>query len=107
MISNKDIDRLYSNLGIDQGLIDELFAESVIGETSITEFGSLSDTEVKWNSPKGLFTKKAEEIVKELLKLSKDRSQAIKRITFYINRAGDKLSNKDEVLKAKEILMNN
>jgi len=54
--------------------------------------------------PEGLFTKKASEIVAGLKKLKDGAKEALTRITYYINRAGKNLSNKTEVLKAKEIL---
>ena len=54
--------------------------------------------------PEGLFTKKASEIVAGLKALKNGAKEALTRITYYINRAGKNLSNKTEVLKAKEIL---
>ena len=54
--------------------------------------------------PEGLFTKKASAIVAGLKKLKDGAKEALTRITFYINRAGKNLSNKTEVLKAKEML---
>ena len=35
---------------------------------------------------------------------SKDDGQAMKRLTFYINRAGENLSNKTVLNKVKELL---
>ena len=64
----------------------------------------LSDVETHSNLPEGTFTKSAKEIVDTLLKYSEDKTQAIRRINFYINRAGDNLSNADEVMKAKDML---
>ena len=67
----------------------------------------LKDVKVdpKNKTPEGLFTKPASTIVRELLKLTKnDIGKAIQKITFYINRAGDNLSNANEVEKAKEQL---
>lgn len=65
----------------------------------------LSDIETKKSTPKDLFTKPANTIVKVLLQQTKGNiGKAIQKITFYINRAGKNLSNKTEVLKAKEIL---
>ena len=54
--------------------------------------------------PEGLFTKKASAIVAGLKNLKDGAKEALTRITFYINRAGKNLSNKTEVLKAKEML---
>lgn len=65
----------------------------------------LSDVNPKHHTPEGLFTKSADEIVRGLLKDSNnDLTKAIRRINFYINRAGDNLSNATEVKKAKRIL---
>lgn len=65
----------------------------------------LSDVETKKPTPKDLFTKPASTIVRVLLQQTKGNvGKAIQKITFYINRAGKNLSNKAEVMKAKEIL---
>ena len=65
----------------------------------------LSDIESKHPTSKDLFTKSAETIVRVLLQQTKGNiGKAIQKITFYINRAGENLSNKVEVNKAKEIL---
>ena len=60
----------------------------------------------KSEKPKeGTFTKKADAIVSELMdKAEGDAGTSVKKINFYINRAGDKLSNKAEVMKAKALL---
>ena len=39
-----------------------------------------------------------------LLRHSKDRQQAMSRLVFYMNRCGDKLTNRTVLNKAKEIL---
>ena len=68
----------------------------------------LSDVKTKWHPKDGLFTEKdPKKIVDYLLKNSKDRGQAMKRLTFYMNRAGDKLSNKTVLNKAKNMLKEN
>lgn len=68
----------------------------------------LSDVKTKWHPKDGLFTEKdPKKIVDYLLKNSKDRGQAMKRLTFYMNRAGDKLSNKTVLNKAKDMLKEN
>lgn len=65
----------------------------------------LSDVEPKQSTPKDLFTKSADTIVKILLQQTKGNiGKAIQKITFYINRAGENLSNKVEVNKAKKML---
>jgi hypothetical protein len=53
----------------------------------------------------GTFTKKSGAIVSELMdKAEGNPGTAVKKINFYANRAGDKLANKAEVMKAKNIL---
>ena len=42
--------------------------------------------------PEGLFTRSAHAIAKELRRRSADAGQAVKRLTFYINRAGHNLT---------------
>jgi hypothetical protein len=49
----------------------------------------------KWSPPEGLFTKGAETIANSLFKSSKTLKQGMSRLNFYINRAGDNLSEKD------------
>ena len=41
-----------------------------------------------------------------LIKNSKDRTQALRRLIFYMNRAGENLTNRRVLNKAKKILMN-
>ncbi len=54
------------------------------------------------HTPAGTFTQKAPEIVKALLKdANNDPTLALRRLTFYMNRAGSKLTNKDELSIAK------
>jgi hypothetical protein len=47
-----------------------------------------------WHSPGGLFTRSAETIARALKHESQDVGQAIRRLTFYINRAGHNLTHK-------------
>ncbi|MBS4773586.1 MAG: hypothetical protein KHX55_04850 [Proteobacteria bacterium] len=55
-----------------------------------------------YHTPPGTFTKKAGEIVKILLReAGYNALKALHRIIFYINRAGSKLPNVDQVEKAK------
>lgn len=68
----------------------------------------LSDVEGEWHPKDGLFTSDDPKyIANYLLKNSKDKGQAMKRLVFYMNRAGDKLENKDVLNKAKELLKSN
>lgn len=57
-----------------------------------------------WHPPEGLFQTSATNIAKVLL--AADKSKAMKRLTFYINRAGENLSSEDEqrLNHAKEII---
>lgn len=60
------------------------------------------DVKAKVEVPEGTFTKKAGAIVKTMLKLhGGDSGAAMKALTFFMNRAGDKLENKEELDKAK------
>ena len=63
-----------------------------------------ADVKTKWEAPEGLFSTKAENIVKVLRANSKDDSQAMKRLVFYMNRAGENVRNKLELNRAKEML---
>lgn len=56
--------------------------------------------------PGGIYNKKAQEITNYLLKNSKDPLEALRRLLFYMNRAGSKLSDegRTELQKAKKIL---
>lgn len=66
----------------------------------------VTDTVKEKDKPKeGTFTGKASTIVKELLKLTDgDKGKAMKKLTFYMNRAGENLTNKTELEKAKKQL---
>jgi len=59
-----------------------------------------------WSPPEGLFTKSAKEIADVLAKASKDLSQAMSRLQFYISRAGKNLSKerKNELEKVKPLI---
>lgn len=54
------------------------------------------EIEAKWSPPEGFFTKSAAEIVRGLKSSSKDYAQASRRLNFFINRAGKKLSADDK-----------
>lgn len=65
----------------------------------------LSDVKTSWHPKKGIFTNDdPKEIVDYLMKNSKDQAQAMQRLCFYMNRAGDNLSNKTVLNKAKQLL---
>jgi hypothetical protein len=64
------------------------------------------DVKSKWTPEEGLFTKdNADYIKSKLLKgADNDKALAMKRLMFYINRAGDKLTNKTVLNKVKGML---
>ena len=66
------------------GLLDEL--EEAMWSSGI---------KAKWKAPEGFFTRSAKEIADGLRKSSKDLRQAMSRLSFFINRAGTNLSDKD------------
>lgn len=63
------------------------------------------DEHLKWHAPEGTFTKKAPQVVDILLKgADGDATLALRRLVFYMNRAGSRLSNAEELEKAKSKL---
>jgi hypothetical protein len=54
-----------------------------------------ADVRTKWSPPEGFFKQSASKIATELMAVSKDRGQAMSRLNFYINRAGENLSDDD------------
>lgn len=60
----------------------------------------------KWHPPKGFFMQSAESIAHGLQENSDSLRQAMDRLDFYINRAGDKLEDPDKFEHAKQILHN-
>ena len=76
----------------------------------LTEFVNekLSNIEGKWVPPDGLFTKSnPREIAQTLLDASDSEGQAMKRLVFYMNRAGEDCPNKTVLNKVKDILRSN
>jgi len=65
-----------------------------------------ADVETKWHPPEGFFEQSAEQIAKGLKDASDSLKQAMSRLDFYINRAGDNLSDERKLAleKAKKIL---
>jgi len=79
--------------------------EDIKDKKYINESENLSDVETEWKPKEGLFLSKSPRgIANYLLKHSKDKSQAMKRLTFYMNRAGENLTNKTVLNKVKELL---
>lgn len=65
----------------------------------------VDDVKTKWHPEEGLFTRKdANYIAKYLIDNSKDKKQAMSRLVFYMNRAGDNLENKTTLEKVKQII---
>lgn len=60
----------------------------------------------KWHPPKGFFKQSAEAIAKGLQENSDSLRQAMDRLDFYINRAGDRLEDPEKFGQAKIILHN-
>lgn len=62
--------------------------------------------QTKYSPPEGLFKQSAEAIADQLAKDSNSLKQAMSRLNFYINRAGDNLSGerKSELERAKGLL---
>lgn len=54
--------------------------------------------------PEHTFLKKASGVVKTMLEIDNDPKKAVKRLNYYINRGGRDVSNKDELVKALDIL---
>ena len=65
-----------------------------------------SKVKTKWEPPKDLFTKSSNKIASALISASSDLKQAMSRVNFYVNRAGENLTDKDikKFNKVKEIL---
>lgn len=89
-----------------QQLYESIMAKVAVQvKKAILEADDLSDIETKWAPREGLFKEKdPEKIVRSLVRSSKDYGQAMKRLTFYMNRAGENLENKTVLNKAKKIL---
>lgn len=67
----------------------------------------LENVKTNWSPEEGLFTKDDPNYIADyLLKHSKDRTQAMRRLVFYMNRAGENLTNKTVLNKVKKLLEN-
>lgn len=65
----------------------------------------LSDVKTHWSPRKGLFLEKDPKVIADyLMKNSKDEQQAMARLVFYMNRAGDDCPNKTVLNKVKSLL---
>jgi len=54
------------------------------------------DVKTKWKPKEGFFNESADKIASGLKRASKDLKQAMSRLNFFINRAGDKLAAADK-----------
>lgn len=65
------------------------------------------EVETTYHTPPGTFTKNAQNVVEILLQGADDNPElALRRLVFYINRAGEKLENTHQLSIAKELLEN-
>jgi len=69
----------------------------------LTEKKWVQKVDTKWSPPEGTFTKGATHIAKILTGASSDLKQAMSRLMFYINRAGEDPNGK-KWNKVKELL---
>ena len=65
----------------------------------------IDDVDTKWTPEEGLFTNEDPEYIADyLIKNSKDTAQAMRRLVFYMNRAGEDCPNKKVLEKVKQII---
>ena len=57
-----------------------------------------------WHPPAGFFEQSAQAIAEGLQQASDSERQAMDRLDFYINRAGDRLKDPEKFQEAKQIL---
>ena len=75
-------------------------------KTYINEKFISNEIKTKWKPRAGIFTEDSQEIAEYLKKNSDSLEQAMSRLNFYVNRAGDNLSasDKERLESAKEKL---
>lgn len=84
---------------------DMEYVSKALLDKDIYESENLSDVETEWTPKEGIFLEKdPKKIAAYLLRNSKDRGQAMKRLTFYMNRSGENLKNKTVLNRAKKLL---
>lgn len=65
----------------------------------------LSEIPTHWHPKEGLFTQDdPRTIASYLISHSEDPTQALRRLLFYMNRAGENLENKTVLNKAKKLI---
>lgn len=80
------------------------FVVYIPGNFAKRKHKQLSDVKTKHHPPEGTFTGSAESIARKVMKDAHgDLGKAIRRITFYVNRAGENCSS--EARAAKKILV--
>jgi len=70
-------------------LVEEL--NDIIGEDKWS-----GDVDTKWEPPEGFFTKSADAIASGLKSASDSYAQAVRRLSFYKNRAGENLPSDEK-----------
>lgn len=101
----EDMEYVSNELLRDDEVIYEMVCDDDTIYKLIYESDDLSDVETEWKPKKGLFLSKSPRyIANYLLDHSDNRGQAIKRLTFYMNRAGKNLKNKTVLNQAKKLL---
>ena len=79
-----------------------LYDDDIIYESKDED---LSDVDTKWKPKDGIFLSKSPKaIANYLINNSDSKGQAMKRLTFYMNRAGENLTNKTVLNKVKALL---
>lgn len=86
------------------GLISVLLnssKEAAMAQANANEYWS-ENVKEHFHTPPGTFTQDAEEITNILLKVSDGNATlALRRLLFYMNRAGSRLGNAEQLEKAK------
>lgn len=72
------------------------YSNKIISYYEITAKKWSGKVETKWEPKEGFFKQSAEKIASGLKRASKDLKQAMSRLNFYINRAGENLSSEDK-----------
>jgi hypothetical protein len=85
--------------------MDSVSRELLADDEVMYESENLSDVETDWKPKEDLFLSKSpRSIYNYLMKNSKNKGQAMRRLCFYMNRAGENLTNKTVLNKVKDML---
>ncbi len=72
------------------------YIESAKARLEIAEDHNWSEkVKTKWHPPEGFYKQSAQKIAQGLIRASDSLKQAVSRVSFYRNRAGDNLSQED------------